>query len=772
MLGVLIAPAAVLHAQDAELRIFEQDPYDQITLRDESVLKTLPLELEGRRLPENPRGSDALQVRLLDEPTELYELRWRDIAEVTLFEEMVLAEANALVDAGKFDEAYDYFAYLLRNHASFPGVEESAARYLYEEAKHWQREGIYDRALAVLLELYERMPDFDGLDRALGAATSKLIERELEKEEYAAARHLLENLAEKFPNTDAVVRWSELLSAEAATLVEEARSHLVSGRIAEAHQRCQAALRVWPALPEARQTHLELTRDYPYIVVGVSQKYGSGSGRMLDDWAHRRVARLLNRPLLELNGYGEEGGQYQSPLGELQRGDLGRQLTFQLRRGIRWLPGETPLTGYDIARHLLAMADPDSPAFEPQWAELFGGVSVHGVYTVDVRLSRTHVRPDALLQTDMAPWNLIHRRRESSPPTIGSYGIEAESDDEIRFRANEGYFALGSTQPRIVIERRFETSSDAIRALRWGEISVLERVNPWEVAKVRALDGVAVEPYAVPTLHCLIPDLSKPLTANRQFRRALAYGIHRQSILDAELLGRSAAGEGRVISGPFPVGYAYNDLVPPRPFEPNLARMLSRIAQSMLARASAEGEAAEGEDDGASEPPTLVLAHPDNEIARVACQEIERQLEQVLAVQIELAVIEPAALQQEPSPYDLVYAELAMWEPVVDARRLLGSDGLVGGSSAFLDQALRQLEEANDWRSAREKLLEIHKIADDDAAIIPLWQLTDYFAYHTNVSGIGSRPVQLYQNIERWQVAPLVEGPIAVSDTRSAGGTP
>ena len=94
-----------------------------------------------------------------------------------------------------------------------------------------------------------------------------------------------------------------------------------------------------------------------------------------------------------------------------------------------------------------------------------------------------------------------------------------------------------------------------------------------------------------------------------------------------------------------------------------------------------------------------------------------------------------------------------MWEPVVDARRVLDADGLSGGASPYMSLALRQLEQASDWPQIGARLRRIHRIAYDDVAVIPLWQLTDHFAYHKSLQGVGGRPVGLYQNVEQWQPA-------------------
>ena len=148
----------------------------------------------------------------------------------------------------------------------------------------------------------------------------------------------------------------------------------------------------------------------------------------------------------------------------------------------------------------------------------------------------------------------------------------------------------------------------------------------------------------------------------------------------------------------------------------------------------------------------LTLAHPATEIARVACGQIKQQLK-LIGIDVTLKPLPPGPITRVPDDADLLYAEWPMWEPIVDARRFLGADGPARGASAYMSLALRQLEQSSDWRKIRPKLREIHRIAHNDVAVIPLWQLVDHFAHHKSLRGVGSRPVSLYENVEQWQLS-------------------
>jgi ABC-type transport system substrate-binding protein len=462
-------------------------------------------------------------------------------------------------------------------------------------------------------------------------------------------------------------------------------------------------------------------------------------------------------------------------MGEMEVEELGLRLHFELKPGLRWSSGSCTLSGYDLSRCLLAMADPGDPAYRVQWAEIFAGVSVDRVYGVAIDLRRPHVRPEALLQCVVAPSRsvikvikgsgvFVHANDSGSTVvadqtktpdpfitvTNGPYVLDL--DNEAVYTANAAYFAARPSQPKEIVERFFPSASDGIKALRRGQIDVLDRVNPWEVDKVAAIPGVVLQPYAVPLVHCLVPNLGRPLVGSRTFRRALVYGIHRKAILDAMLGGKQQPG-CQLTSGPFapgvsrddPLDYAYDHSIDPRPYDPRLAIGLAEVAFRELA----EAEKKQGQT--LKKMPSLVLAYPADAIARLAAGAIKKQLA-LVGIPINLEELPAGVPARLSGKIDLLYAELAMWEPVVDARRLLDRDGLAGSCSPYMSLALKQLEQAADWPAVGLKLRQIHNLAHADVAVVPLWQLTDFFACRQRLSGVGPRPVTLYQHVESWKV--------------------
>ncbi len=292
-------------------------------------------------------------------------------------------------------------------------------------------------------------------------------------------------------------------------------------------------------------------------------------------------------------------------------------------------------------------------------------------------------------------------------------------------------------------------------ALVRGDIDVVDYLFPADAAMLRGSERFTVEPYALPTIHALVPVSDSPWLSSQTFRRALVYGINRQEILASELLGNSKLPGYQVISGPFPPGtrdndplaYAYDERITPRSWYPRLASILVTLARRELKEIAAK------RDEEFSAEAKLVLGYPGNEVARVACQSIAQYLQPV-GIEIELLELPPGMSVDPDGRADLLYVQVAMWEPVIDARRLLAPAGVSAVGNEYVGMALRRLDAAKNWREARDRLHELHRIVHEQVAVVALWQTVDYLAYSDRLRGVGSAPVTLYQNVEQWQVVP------------------
>jgi tetratricopeptide (TPR) repeat protein len=745
----------------AQERLLDRTPFDQVILNQAgggATLEAITLSLPQKPLTAIPQAG-SLKIRLLKRPTEEFEVAWANVAAVRVFEQVLLDEAKRLTTAGKFDEAYDYYARLGAEYPNMAGLNDAICDFLRQNALGLYQTKEHDRALALLLTLYDRNPAYPALPSAVEAVAGEVIQRYLRDGDYASARRVLDLWRKQFKDiaTQAASAWQQRFEAAATKQVGEATQLVSQRQYISARKAIGRALAIWPGLQSAKEVMNRIEREYPFVAVGVFETSPRQPVRRFDDWASIRTSKLTGRMLAEPTDFGSEGGIYASPYGQWDLDDTGRELTLK--------GNATPAPGVPtpdaLVRLLLSMAAPGSATFRADLASLIDGVSLQPDHSIVVHLKRVHVRPESLFQLPLP----------TTTTPAGLYTIADFTRDTVVFAANTaaGARPIG---PQAIVEQTFASDEAAVTALLAGEIDVLDRVPPWQLQRLRPLQELHIESYRLPTVHVLIPNLANPLLTKREFRRALCFGIDRKWIVDRVLLGGSPLPGIAPISGPFPAGtslndpisYAYNSRIAPRAFEPRLATILATVAWISVQNPPEKNPNKKPADEAAAKKekeklldvkiPELTLAHPSDPIARVTCQSIQAQLARE-DIPIKLVEFTADELQAGKVECDLRYAELAVWEPIADARRILGAGGLVGDlQSPYLDAALRNLDTATNWKDVRFRLAEIHEIASHELPVIPLWQTINYFAYRPQLRGVGDTPVTLYQNVEQWSTSP------------------
>jgi ABC-type transport system substrate-binding protein len=730
-----------------EERRIDREPFDRIVLNQDNegrVLEVFPLELPQRRLPDEAARTGAIRCRLLTNPEEELEVSWAGIERVELFEAEILREAQKLIAARRFDEAFDHLTYLRDRYPKLEGLEVATDSLLYSEAASLYQARQYERAWLLLDEIHRRSPERKGLSAAMARVLQVLFDQELQEKRPSDALRRYRMAETRYADLvpELLSGWRQRLETTAAEHKQQVAGYLEQGRLREAYLASREMLSVWPDLEGARVLAADVAARYPLLRVGVGELGPAASGssrRALVDWSVRRSQRLLERQLSELTGVGSDGGVYESPLGKWLPAEDGRSLVLQATAGRAVAPFVAPLW--------LAMANPADQDYSDGWAELVDRVEPRGLESVAAIFRHPCLRPEALLdQTGLAAV-------PGMSPYRGSESTGDESGSSRSYLRSEDYALVGDSQPREVVERVYPTPQRALAALRRGEIDLVDRVFPSDVALLQKDAEVSVVAYRVPTLHLLIPNTRQPYLANRLFRRALVYGIDREKILRRDLLGGTTLAGCQTISGPLPVGvqeddplaYGYDRRLEPRPYDPRHARTLVQLAQLEVQSAAQKRKLP------APSLSELVLVHPPHEIARVACQEIVADL----AVVGILCQLRPLAPGEEPAadePWDLRYVDVVMPEPISGVQRLLATGGIAGNRSPYLQLALRQLGEVGSWNDVGARLQSVHQLAFDDTAVVPLWQLTDFLAHRRGLIGIAAQPMTTYQAIEAWKL--------------------
>ncbi|MEK0425519.1 MAG: hypothetical protein RJB11_1610 [Planctomycetota bacterium] len=732
--------------------LMDEEPFDVITLKPEATgrsVKIAPLEFENRRIPTNVKETDKFQVTILLFPTRRYEVQWKDIGKIWLYEQMILARAKKLVDDKNFGEAFEHLNFLFVNYPQTPGLQVLRQEFLFKSAEEMSRQNRLAHTMAVLEELQKSFPNFQK-ERVRGLITDvsgQLIESYFQKKDLSSARTMINRLAKQYQDDPlpVVEQWKGKFLDLANEYKAKALEYREKKDYLAARREATKMLDIEPQIEGGKELLRDLLKEYPIVRVGVFQNADKPDTAAIANWPAFRSGQLISRPLFEFRSTGPEGGQYRFSLGSFLQSDDRLELEMTIQN-----PGQAGIpNSLDLSQSFLRRATIGKDEYVPGWAAIFDSVSVAGPEKLKMRFRRPHVLPQAFLQ-----WP-IEAIGEGNLPVGVLYKPKSKDGNTQRFEwapSNKG----ADFQPMEIHEILYEDPSKAINDLLRGEIEAIDRLFPADARKLQASivsKTINVESYALPTVHMLVPRTSNPYLDDREFRRALLYAINREGILKGEILGGADAEQSRVISGPFPRGvtendpiaYAYNTSVDNLAYDPRLAKVLMLITNSKLKM----------QYEKRKEPlppiPKMTLGVPNYEAARVAGQAIVEQWK-LIGVQADLAVLDKVPEPGEMPNIDILYLTASIWEPATDAERLFGIGGPAQSNNQFIVQVLSGLSASRNWREVRQSCQDLHALVAAHLPVLPLWQVGESFAYRGEISGVTKKPLGLYQDLQKWRV--------------------
>ncbi|MCC7335916.1 MAG: hypothetical protein IT422_12520 [Pirellulaceae bacterium] len=752
--------------------LIDQPAFDLIELQPEAggeSVKVLPLPFPDRIVPADPPPTGKLRVVLMRFPEREYEVQWKHIARIALYEQQIYDETLQKIAEKDFIGAFQNLSYLLQNYPNLPRLEELRKEFLLKSAADRFQAGEYRQTLSALEELHATAPGYQTqtVMRVLSQVADRLIDSYQQQGDLASVKALLNRLRQTYGvSLPVVVRWDQQFESLAEAKRKQALEFLEQKDYRRAGRAAAELLRAAPDSPEAAQIIEEIHTQYPMVRVGVMQSSRQLDPTSLVDWSARRTGKLVERSLFQFVETGAEGGRYGFTLGTYRLSDDRQQLTLSIDPSLssQFASPHSPSLGtFELAQLLQQRATPQTNHYDPAWAASFKSVAIPTANQLVVQLKRPNVLPQALLQwrlttqapSDQAPSDqarsgqqVDEQPAESQPLLPGDYQLNEGQPNETVFSLRPDLPRSG--QPLEVTEVFYSNAQQAVNDLLRGSIEVLDQLYPADAKRLASQPGVRVGSYALPTTHMLVPVSEHVYLANAKFRRALMVGTDRQSVLTREILGGDDPADGRLISGPFPMGrgaddplaYAYNNSVPPIPTNPDLAKLLLAMSRNEVAESAKRN----GEATPALE--TLIVGCPNYSLARVA---VEALIEQWSAIGIEAEMLMFDSEESSTKPVDLVYTAATIWEPATDVQRLLGPGGIASTDNPFIVQALETLRVARNWREVRSALQDLHQLIDYHLPVLPLWQITDRFAVLNSLEGWHDKPLSLYQDISAWR---------------------
>lgn len=731
--------------------LVERDPYDLISVNAGGKVqqhRIKPLDFPGGRPPANPTG--AFQVELLDLPGRKFQISWKAIQRYQTFPQLLMEDAQAKLQAKEFDAVFGYLQRMKAEYPGYPGTEQILEQLLVQNALERYNTGALDEALGMLEEAHDRFPSRGNTLQSIQSVAQRLVQSEIDAKNWASARLLMKRFEDSYGSAFAapVKRWRDELAGLAEAQLENARKQEEKDNLRGALKLTELALAIDPTISEGPEQLADLVRRYPQVRIATLAPGEARPPHSTLTATGRRNKRLSYRDLCEIVGYGPEGGEYISPFGAVMRPIDRFELSIVMRDRL------TPITGFDLSRQLQDPASKQDPILA-NLTPLIENLEVQDIRQLDMRMRIPHVRPEALL-------NFVPREKDFGTfpiPPNGPYKPITVEEGQA-FVPTEETKATAKQSPSEILLIPYQSSDDALISLRNGEVHMIDHLDPATAKRlsVETPDGLVVDYYRAPTMHILVPNLNRPYLKNRDFRRGLLYGMDRQEILNSRLLGGLDVDGCRTLSGPIPSGvspddpvsYGYDISIEPRKYEPVMSITLRRLAEIQLKK--------EAEEDMQPVPTLekLVIGHPNSEVSRQTCLALVQYFKR-LGLPVELKVVSPEVTDPEEADVDLLYVEVQIAEPLVDIPRMFQTYVPENHQTQYFQLALRQLGDARTWQEVRERFWSFHRLAHDDLLIIPLFQLRDYFVYRRSLGGVGYQPMSLFQQVERWNLAPVLD---------------
>lgn len=696
-----------------------------------------------------------LQLTLVDEKeSPEYRIPRKNVKQVVHHEDQMLQRIDQLLKDNKLRSAFELLLVLDRKHRNWPGFDQRQQQLLFLEANDKKKSKQYETSLAFIEDLHSRSPQFPGLNQLAGDVIDILIKQAVKESHFRKARYFLNRLAAMFPKQKFVVHWSNSLLNQSETILNKADQKAKQNQYQKAIQSAMEAAMVWPANPRLPEALLRYHNRYPVIRVGVLETAFDQGPFFFANNSIRRHKKLTQIPLFEVSRINQTP-QYQSRFFEKwEPTDLGRRADFILRQSYAPWESHPVILAADITDFLSKKITPGNSEYDERFDSYVQSVTTIDPFSFSITFDRVPLRPEKLLSipiTAQPLWNQISVNNDSSNSLPKSnvlvsnrFITDEQTPNRVRYiRAVPEPSNLREYNVAQVDEIRYPDFEKSFQALLLGEVSALSFLPAKFVSFFQEQKEFNVVKSEVPLSHVLqFNPESTPLKIV-ELRRALAYSIDREKILAESLLHKSQILNGRLITAPYYTGLqAYNQQVPQREYNFPLAVALAVASQKKL---------------GGKFPPLRMLCDPNPESQEAALQLVKAWSQ--IGITVTLIPNTAAESDKKTKDWDIVYRTVLMTEPVVELWPFLtlGKGAQIESLEIFPDWLrlkLIELDEATDWETATALLKNLQLQLYSMAHIIPLWEIDQFHVFRNNIKGYADRPLNFYDNVEQWTIAP------------------
>lgn len=444
---------------------------------------------------------------------------------------------------------------------------------------------------------------------------------------------------------------------------------------------------------------------------------------------------------------------------ELQ-GDTG--VTFSLRRDVRWHDGQ-PVTARDVEFTFNLAKNPESASLiGTAFLGEVASAQVIDDYTIAFRFARPHAQALEDFWWPPLPRHLLEnvavaelRNAPYNRQPVGSgpfrFGEWRANEQLLLVRNDEFPEALGGPPAaERVVFRVIPEASTMLTELITGSLHVDIPLVPDQVRQVR--DNADTELHSFPgrTVYYLGWNNARPPFDDASVRRAMAFAINRQEIVDALLYG-----EGQIATSTIPPWHRLYPGVDPVPHDP-------AQAQQILEQAGWQDRNGDGVRENAQgQPLAFTILSSDDPLRRSVVEVLQNQLRQVGA-NAEIRVMEFQTMLQSHRQRDFD-AVLTNW--VLDNFQIASAPTSLFHSREAatelsanrstvripaLDAALERGATATDEADQRAAWTELTEIIQQEQPVTFMFWLNELAASRAGMSGVEMDPRGELRTIARW----------------------
>jgi peptide/nickel transport system substrate-binding protein len=465
------------------------------------------------------------------------------------------------------------------------------------------------------------------------------------------------------------------------------------------------------------------------------------------------------------------------------------ELTFQIRRDIRWHDGQ-PTTAEDVLFTYERATNPSTGFPNMSNFDMYSrNAELVDPYTFRVRLrphaefldiwAQTSIMPRHLLG-DVAPEQLIqHPFGTSAPVGNGPFRfVRRVPGQEWVFEANPDFPEALGGRPYLdrIVYRYIPEMTTLLTELLTGRVDVYFGPNPNQADQIRNSAGVRLDASPNRQWVYMAFNTRRPQFQDARVRRAIAMGINREQIVDALLYGLGDVGRGTVT--PAHWSFAGDDPQTQLPYDTAQARQLLAEA-GWTPGADGILRNAQGQ-----QFQFTLITNAGNDTRRDILEIVQAQLEP-LGIVVTPRLVEwntmIATLQDPRRNFDAVVSSWVTYvrqddADILHSRNVDRPYQYVGFANPRADQLIDTVAVMMDRDAARPLWLEYQRLMVEEAPYVPLYYPKRLTGIRNRVQGVEMDIRGELPTVTQWWIAPRERAPGTTvrsgADTAAPAGAP